>query len=98
MVTKSIKNLVLKQVVGEISGDEFVLNKYVENMSECHCNILETMSQRVFSNGWWNIFLEICFFKSIMNICYRNMFSCRMIFHVSHVSYMFHMCFTFRIL
>ena len=63
MVTKSIKNLVLKQVVGKISGDEFVLNKYVENMSECHCNILETMSQRVFSNGWWNIFLQLFFFK-----------------------------------
>ena len=63
MVTKSIKNLVLKQVVGKISGDEFALNKYVENMSECHCNILETMSQRVFSNGWWNIFLQIFFFK-----------------------------------
>ena len=63
MATKSIKNLVLKQVVGKISGDEFVLNKYVENMSECQCNILETMSQRVFSNGWWNIFLQLFFFK-----------------------------------
>ena len=63
MVTKNIKNLVLKQVVGKISGDEFVLNKYVENMSECHCNILEIMNQRVFPNGLWNIFLEIFFFK-----------------------------------
>ena len=67
MVTKSIKNLVLKQVVGKISGDEFVLNKYVENMSECHCNILEIMNQRVFSNGLWNIFLEIFFFKDSSN-------------------------------
>ena len=52
------------QEFGLISGDEFVLNKYVENMSECHCNILEIMNQRVFSNGLWNIFLEIFFFKN----------------------------------
>lgn len=65
MVTKSIKNLVLKQVVGKISGDDFFCfwKKYVENMCECHCNILEKMNQGVFSNGLWNIFLEIFFFK-----------------------------------
>ena len=61
MVTKSIKNLVLKQVVGKISGDKFVLKKYVENMFEFHSNILEIMNQWVFSNGLWNIFLEIFF-------------------------------------
>ena len=62
MVTKSIKNLALKQVVGKFSGDKFVLKKYVENMFEFHCNILEIMNQWVFSNGLF-FFWRYVFFK-----------------------------------
>ena len=50
MVTISIKSLVLKQIVGKISGEQSVLKKSKLNkMLEFHCNILKW----VFSNCLW---------------------------------------------
>ena len=41
-------------------------------MLQFHCNILKIMNQWVFSNRLWKI---------LVNICYRNILSCRILWH-----------------
>ena len=60
MVTKSIKKLVLKQIVDKISGEKSVLKKHVYRKKlEFPCHILKIMNQWVFSNRLWKKHLEI---------------------------------------
>ena len=60
MVTKSIKKLVLKQIVDKISGKKSVLKKkmYIEK-SWNFIAILKIMNQWVFSKRLWKKHLEI---------------------------------------
>ena len=75
MVTKSIKKLVLKQIVDKISGEKSVLKKNVyRNKLGFHCHILKIMNQWVFSNRLWKKHLEIFIHLNInvVNISWKS--------------------------